>query len=45
MTSTEEPSVNLYEPRAVSREGFTIKNARGVATENCLNKGVHPKIR
>ncbi len=42
MTSAEEPSVNLYEPRPVSREGFRIKNAVGVVTENCLKEGVHP---
>ena len=43
MTSTERPSVNLYEPRDVSREGFRIENAAGVALENCLNEGVHLK--
>jgi hypothetical protein len=42
MTSTEKSSVNLYEPRAVSRDGFRIKNAAGVATANRLNKGVYP---
>jgi transposase InsO family protein len=30
MTSTTEPRLNLYEPRAVSREGFRIVNAAGV---------------
>ena len=42
MASIERPSVNLYEPRAVSREGFRIEDAARVAIENCLNKGVHP---
>ena len=44
MTSTDKPNSNLYESRAVSREGFTIEDAAGVATENCLNEGVHPKV-
>ena len=42
MTSKEKPSINLYEPRTVSCEGFRIDNAAGVAIENCLNEGVHP---
>jgi hypothetical protein len=42
MTSTEKPSVNLYEPGAVSGEGFRIEDAAGVAIENCLNERVHP---
>ena len=42
MTSTEKPSVNLYEPGAVSGEGFRIEDAAGVAIENCLKEGVHP---
>ena len=42
MTSTEKPSANLYEPRAVSGEGFRIEYAAGVAIENCLNERVHP---
>ena len=41
MTSMTEPRINPYEPRTVSREGFRIENAAGVATENCLNEGVH----
>ena len=41
MTSKTEPCLNLYEPRSVSREGFRIEKAAGVATENCLNEGVH----
>ena len=40
-TSTTEPRINLYELRTVSREGFRIENAAGVAAENCLNEGVH----
>ena len=43
MTSKGKPSINLYEPRTVSCEGFRIDNAAGVAIENCLNEGVHPK--
>ena len=43
MTSKTEPPLNLYEPRTVSSEGFRIDNAAGVAIENCLNEGVHPK--
>jgi hypothetical protein len=42
MTSTTEQRHNLYEPRTVSREGFTTETAAGVATANCLNGGVHP---
>ena len=42
MTSTTEPCLNLYETRSVSREGFRIEKTAGVATENCLNEGVHP---
>jgi hypothetical protein len=42
MISRKEPSVNLYESQTVSREGFRIEKAAGVATENCLNQGVHP---
>jgi hypothetical protein len=42
MTSTQNPCINPYEPRSVSSEGFRIKNAAGVAIENCLNEGVHP---
>jgi hypothetical protein len=43
MTSKTEQCLNLYEPRSVSSEGFRIENAAGVAIENCLNEGVHPK--
>jgi hypothetical protein len=40
-TSTSEARINLYEPGTVSREVFRIENAASVATENCLNEGVH----
>jgi hypothetical protein len=43
MASKTKLRLNLYEPRTVSREGFRIEKAAGVATENCLNEGVHPK--
>ena len=43
MTCTEKPSVKLYEPRTVSDKGFRIEDAAGVAIENCLNAGVHPR--
>jgi hypothetical protein len=43
MTSKTELRHNLYEPRIVSREGFRIEKAAGVAIENCLNEGVHPR--
>jgi hypothetical protein len=43
MTSKTEPRLNLCEPRTVSCEGFRIDNTAGVAIENCLNEGVHPK--
>ena len=39
MTSTEKPSVNLYEPRAVSRERFRIEDAAGVAIELSQRRG------
>jgi hypothetical protein len=42
MTFTTEQCLDLYETRYVSREGFRIKYAAGVKTENCLNEGVHP---
>jgi hypothetical protein len=42
MIPTKEPSVNVYESRSISREGFRIENAPSVAIENCLNRGVHP---
>ena len=41
MTSIEKPNVNLYEPSAVSGEGFRIENAASVVIENCLNERVH----
>ena len=42
MTSNRNPRINLYEPEFVSPEGSELKNAAGVAKENCLNEGVHP---
>jgi hypothetical protein len=45
MTSTAEPCLNLYESRSVSRKGFRIEQAAGVAPDNCLNLGVHPSFR
>jgi hypothetical protein len=41
MTSNGTTSINLYEFRSVSREGFRIENAASVAIGNCLNEGVH----
>ena len=41
MGSRTEQRHNLPEPRTVSREGFRIKTAAGVAIANCLNEGVH----
>lgn len=41
MTSAKKPCINPYEPESVSREGFRIENTASVATENCLNDGVH----
>ncbi len=41
MTSAKKPCINPYEPESVSREGFRIENAAGVATENCLSERVH----
>jgi len=33
----------LYKDQIVSSEGFTQKTTASVATENCLNGGVHLK--
>ena len=43
MTSKRKPCINLYEPESVSPEGSESRSAAGVATENRLSGGVHPK--
>jgi hypothetical protein len=41
MTSTEKPSVNLYEPRAAAREGFTPKNCGEICGDPWWFSGVN----